>query len=121
MPRKNKEANAIDIIIGSMIKEKRMSKGMTRTELAKKIGVTHQQLEKYEKAINRISAGRLLAIAEALEVTVQSFFEGIEQHTPLPDVHSRLCIELSRVFMKIKNSQTQVALVQLARTFDCKA
>ena len=70
MARKSKFTEQIDTAIGQKIHELRISLGLSRQQLAGKIGVTHQQLQKYEKGTNRISAGRLVAIAQALGKSV---------------------------------------------------
>ncbi len=80
------------------------------------IGVTYQQAHKYERAINRISAGRLFEIAQVLGVPVSYFFAGLEQDgdrsvTP----RERMCLELARNFAQIPNERHQEALSQLAR------
>jgi transcriptional regulator with XRE-family HTH domain len=58
---------------------RRLEAGMTQTQLAQAVGVTFQQLQQYEGAINRISAGTLYQLALALDVPVQSFFDGMSR------------------------------------------
>ena len=115
MSRKNEFTTKVDTAIGVKIHELRIAMGLSREQVARKIGVTHQQLQKYEKGTNRISAGRLMAIARALDETVAFFFENIEE-SPLPSQHQRMCIELSRNFMKIKDPAHQNAINLLVRT-----
>lgn len=117
MARKNDYTVRVDNIIGERIHELRITKGLSRQQLAVKIGVTHQQLQKYEKGTNRISAGRLASIALALGKPAAFFFEDIhEEQTPLPTQHQRLCIEVSRNFMKIKDLAHQSAVSHLIKT-----
>lgn len=116
MARHSIETIAIDKKIGKRIKELRIARGLSRVQLAALIAVTQQQLQKYENASNRISAGRLVVIATALGVSVNYFFDNIATFMPLETAHERLGMELSRIFLKIKNPQQQVALVALART-----
>ena len=78
MVRNTNWIQIIDQLIGIKICSLRNTKGLSRYWLAKKIGVTQQQLDKYEKGINRISPGRLVLIAQALEVKVNFFFESLE-------------------------------------------
>ena len=66
----------MDRHVGARMRERRIMLGLTQQELAKLIGVTYQQVHKYEKGINRIAAGRLHQIAQALGVEVGYFFEG---------------------------------------------
>lgn len=117
MPRGNvEEYDQIDKLIGAKIQELRIAMGMSRHELAERIGVTHQQTQKYEKGINRISAGRLAAVADALGKPVSYFFEEIPgQTTKVPTHHQRMCIEVARNFMKIKKPLYQDAINVLVR------
>ncbi len=90
--------------------------GFTQQQLADLIGVTYQQAHKYERGINRISAGRLFEIAHVLSVPVNHFFEGLDtsegrQVSP----RERMCLELARNFAQIPNERHQEALSQLAR------
>jgi len=117
MARKSEYTERIDIIIGERIHELRISMGLSRQQLANKIDVTHQQLQKYEKGTNRISAGRLAAIAKALKKPVAFFFDSIEEEQEeLPSQHQRMCIEVSRNFLRIKNPMHQNAINLLVRT-----
>lgn len=70
--------NPIDAHVGSQVKLRRAVVGMSQTELANRLGITFQQVQKYEKGANRIGASRLYLIAEILNVPVQSFFEGAD-------------------------------------------
>lgn len=65
-----------DIQIGQRIRAQRLNSGMSQTDLADRLGVTFQQVQKYEKGLNRVGAGRLEQIAEAVGVTPAFFFDG---------------------------------------------
>ena len=71
--------NPIDAFVGSKIKLRRAVVGMSQTELANRLGITFQQVQKYEKGANRVGASRLFLISEILDVPVQSFFEGVHE------------------------------------------
>ena len=117
MARKNEFTERVDIIIGMKIHELRIAMGLSRQQLASLINVTHQQLQKYEKGTNRISAGRLAAIAKALKKPVSYFFDEIDNTGyTLPTQHQRMCIEVSRNFMRIKSPMHQNAVNLLVRT-----
>lgn len=117
MARKSEENDRIDMIVGNKIRELRMAMGMSRHELAAKIEVTHQQIQKYEKGINRVSAGRLVSIAKVLGKPLHYFVTtDNESDAPLPTHHQRMCIELTRNFMRIQNSAYQEAISTLVRT-----
>lgn len=70
--------NPIDAYVGAQIKQRRTAVGMSQTELANHLGITFQQVQKYEKGSNRVSASRLYEIAELLGVKLESFFVGVE-------------------------------------------
>jgi transcriptional regulator with XRE-family HTH domain len=71
--------NAIDRHVASRLRLRRLEVGMTQTQLAQAVGVTFQQLQKYEGATNRISAGALYQLALTLDVPVQYFFDGLSR------------------------------------------
>ena len=90
--------------------------GLTQQQLADLIGVTYQQAHKYERGINRVSAGRLFEIARVLGVTVGHFYEGLDQPEEKQITsRQRMSLELARNFAMISNSKHQEALTHLAR------
>ena len=109
-------ANDTDRHVGGRIRERRIMLGLSQQQMAELIGVTYQQAHKYERGINRISAGRLYEIAQVLGVAVNYFFEGVEsQRAPDLTARQRMCLELARNFSSIQNEKHQEALSQLAR------
>lgn len=109
-------ANDTDRHVGARIRERRIMLGFSQQQMADLIGVTYQQAHKYERGINRISAGRLYEIAQVLGVPVGYFFEGLENHrSPELSARQRMCLELARNFSSIGNERHQEALSQLAR------
>ncbi len=117
MARKNDFTIKVDTMVGMKIHELRISMGLSRQQLAEKIGVTHQQLQKYEKGTNRISVGRLALIAQSMVKPVAYFLEGIhDDPVELPTQHQRMCIEVSRNFLRIKNPMNQNAVNNLIKT-----
>ncbi len=91
--------------------------GLSQQQLAQMIGVTYQQAHKYERGLNRISAGRLYEIALVLNVPVSWFFEGLDTEVPAVELsqRQRMCLELARNFAAIDNQKHQEALSQMAR------
>ena len=69
-------ANNVDQYVGLRIRERRQQRGVTQQELARALGISYQQVQKYENGTNRVSAGRLYILAQALDLTVSDFFEG---------------------------------------------
>ena len=72
-----KSPNQIDKHIGSRVRARRIMLGMSQKRLADALGLTFQQVQKYEKGVNRIGASRLLQIAGILDVSIEFFFEGL--------------------------------------------
>lgn len=110
-------ATDTDRHVGMRIRERRIMLGLSQQQMAEMIGVTYQQTHKYERGINRISAGRLFEIAQVLKVPVSYFFEGLNEEpgeTDLP-TRQRMCLELARNFAQIDSEKHQEALSQMAR------
>ena len=68
----------VDVHVGKRVRHQRWTIGMTQQQLAERVGIKFQQIQKYETGMNRISASRLWDIADALEVPVAFFFEGLD-------------------------------------------
>ena len=101
--------------VGIRIREQRVMLGLSQQQVTELIGVTYQQAHKYERGINRISAGRLFEIAQVLRVPVGYFFEGLGDLdcVDLP-TRQRMCLEVARNFAQIENERHQEALSQIA-------
>ena len=82
MPESTKTIRDVDIHVGKRIRHLRLMKGVTQQQLADRIGIKFQQVQKYETGANRVSASRMWDIAVALEVPVSTFFEGIDGQSP---------------------------------------
>jgi len=115
-PNKGRSIAAIDDHVGGRIRERRLMLGLTQQQLAEMIGVTYQQAHKYERGINRVSAGRLFEIAHALSAPITYFFEGIGEEGPRPILpHQRTLLEITRNIAEIRNEKHREAISQLAR------
>jgi len=79
MSKAKKQPNPIDIHVGRRIRAQRNARNMTQQQLARQIGVTFQQIQKYEKGTNRVSASRLQEISEKLNVPVAFFYASPEE------------------------------------------
>jgi len=102
--------------VGQRIRERRTMLGLTQQQLADLIGVTYQQAHKYERGINRVSAGRLYELARVLSVDVGFFFERIDDaETETLPARQRMCLDLARNFARIRDERQQEALAQLTR------
>jgi transcriptional regulator with XRE-family HTH domain len=111
----------IDQMVSLRIRQRRIMLGLTQQQMAELIGVTYQQAHKYETGINRISAGRLFQIAQALGVGIAYFYEDVEPGRGdagnvvelMPQ--QRMLLELARNFSSIPSKKHQEALCSLAR------
>lgn len=79
-----KKPDPVDVLVGQNIKLHRLAKSMSQEELAHRLGLTFQQLQKYERGINRVGGGRLFRIASILGIEISNFFEGAERADPRP-------------------------------------
>ena len=127
MPQKS--PNPTDKHVGGRVRMRRMMLGMSQTELGNNIGLTFQQVQKYEKGTNRIGAGRLQQIARILKVPVAFFFEGSPREggaasetdqAPLPSyVNDFLAtsdgLALTKAFMQIKDANLRRRIVSLVQ------
>jgi transcriptional regulator with XRE-family HTH domain len=108
-----------DAEIGRRVRTLRMERGLSQTALADALGITFQQVQKYEKGVNRISSGRLLRIAEFLKVPIAFFFEALETNQMgSPGVDFRLyqtvdTIRLVHAYSAIKDRGIQLKLLLL--------
>ena len=118
-----RRSDARDNEVGRRVRTQRLTKGLSQTELGEKIGVTFQQVQKYEKGTNRIGAGRLSRIAEVLEVPVTYFFPsedeptlpgGDEESSPFSLLSTSGAIQLVRAYSRIQGGNARAALVQIA-------
>lgn len=119
-----RRAGAEDIEIGRKIRALRMERGLSQSGLADGIGLTFQQVQKYEKGANRVSAGRLQRIAELLNVPVMFFYSGMGVRTKKHDarsialalVQTKGAMRLLRSYSDISSRTTKYALVVLAES-----
>ena len=115
----NDLAKKVDNQVGRQIRKQRNLMGLTQEQLADALGISYQQVQKYETAANRVSAGRLFEIAAKLDTDIGSFFEGLDPSLAItPAVHggkTRSTVELVRSFGKIGDSAVRAAVVGLIK------
>ena len=126
MPKK--QANPIDIQVGNRVRIRRMLIGMSQERLGDLLGLTFQQVQKYEKGVNRIGAGRLFEVARILNVPVDFFYEGVNgaggqpgvaegESAPVMEfVSSGEGLQLSLAFMKIKDAKVRKRVLDLVKS-----
>ncbi|MES1199182.1 MAG: helix-turn-helix transcriptional regulator [Pseudomonadota bacterium] len=120
-------ANAIDRRLGQRVRTRRLEIGMSQERLAELLGVTFQQVQKYEKGVNRIAASRLFDISAALDMTIARFFEGLNPTKGARGVaeegndfiHDALATpegaQLMSLFASIKSVKVRRRVVELVR------
>jgi transcriptional regulator with XRE-family HTH domain len=112
-------ARRVDDHVGERIRERRTELGRTQEELGRALAISYQQVQKYETAANRVSAGRLYELARELEVEISYFFEGYEEDAavrPMPHGgHNRAAIDLVRNFMEIANEDVRASVGALLK------
>ena len=118
----SKSQSEIDAHIGARIREARLlTKGadgslMTQTELGKAVGVSFQQIQKYENGSNRIMGSRLWAIASVLNRPISYFFESLDQADPKPDI-SDSAIVTARMFHELPEGDVKRHVYRLIKSF----
>ncbi len=126
-----KKPNPIDIHVGSRLRLRRNMLGMSQERLGESLGITFQQIQKYEKGTNRVGASRLQAISSILSVPVSFFFEdapgqdgtvskGMAEDGPatyVADVMSSAeGLQLNRAFSRIANPKVRRRIVELVKS-----
>ncbi|WP_375228464.1 helix-turn-helix domain-containing protein [Roseobacter sp. S98] len=116
-------AHLVDVHVGKKIRQRRWLVGMTQQKLAEAVGIKFQQIQKYETGANRVSASRLWDIADALEVDVAFFFEGLKSDgaeetqadaIPADMMGDKEAMDLVRSYYAIPENQRR-RLFELAR------
>jgi transcriptional regulator with XRE-family HTH domain len=113
---KPRSAGKPDVELGKRIQLRRLEQHMSQTELGDKVGVSFQQVQKYEKGINRVGAARLQQIAAALDVPVTFFYDGdgkTREVESLLFLSSAFSLRLLRAYAKIKDRTVQRQFVSL--------
>ena len=131
--RGTRRPNPIDIHVGSRVRLRRMILSMSQEKLAEKLGLTFQQVQKYEKGINRIGASRLYDLSRVLGVAVQFFFDdapvanatnhataGFAEQSGdnyiVDFLNTRDGMELNRAFLRITDAKVRRSIVDLVRS-----
>jgi transcriptional regulator with XRE-family HTH domain len=120
-----RRADNRDAEVGRRVRSRRLECRLSQTELADRIGVTFQQVQKYEKGVNRIGAGRLQRISEALEVPISFFFSGSTSGNATREaaggaesifgfMQTSGSVRIVKAFHKIKSRKARQLLVEMA-------
>ena len=116
-----RRAEAGDAVVGQNIRVHRLARRMSQSALADAIGITFQQVQKYEKGVNRVGAGRLVRVGEALDVPVSFFFGATDAGSEdtraiLGFLDTSYSLRLLRAFSRIPQGEVQRALVDLVES-----
>lgn len=131
--RNSRRANSIDIHVGGRVRLRRMVLGMSQEKLGEQLGLTFQQVQKYEKGVNRIGAGRLFDLSHVLGVPIQFFYEDAPLYQHDNDHHggfaersgendvvdflsTREGLELNKAFVRISDTRVRRSLLELIRS-----
>jgi transcriptional regulator with XRE-family HTH domain len=122
--REKKEGlNDVDVFVGQRLRELRMLAGLSQSDVAAALGLTFQQLQKYERGFNRVSASRLFKLAQFFRVPVSVFFEGLDEREAGGGaaveeadntLRSREALMLARYFQNIRDPLVRSAIRELA-------
>jgi transcriptional regulator with XRE-family HTH domain len=128
--RSSRRANPVDVHVGSRVRLRRMLLGMSQEKLGEHLGLTFQQIQKYEKGINRIGASRLFELSKVLAVPVQFFYEELPvsggrargfaeqpESYAVEFLASREGLELNKAFARITDPRVRRSIVELVRSF----
>lgn len=131
--RNSRRANLMDMHVGSRVRLRRMVLGMSQEKLGEQLGLTFQQVQKYEKGVNRIGAGRLFDLSNVLGVPIQFFYEdapaqamgsghGQEGFADAPGesdvvdfLSTREGLELNKAFVRISDARVRRSILDLVR------
>lgn len=131
--RNARRANPMDAHVGSRVRLRRMLLGMSQEKLGEQLGLTFQQVQKYEKGVNRIGASRLFDLAQVLNVPIQFFYDeappgdttglhalGMSERPQegfvIDFLSSREGLELNKAFVRISDPKVRRAVVDLVRS-----
>ncbi len=130
----------VDVHVGARLRVRRTLLGMTQTKLGDQLGVSFQQMQKYERGTNRISSSRLYDLARVLDVPIEFFFDEMHNtvkasspaakrhgrvkkppsYEPNP-MHKRETLELVRAYYKIKDADVRQMLYEFTKTLGAEA
>ncbi|MES2843846.1 MAG: helix-turn-helix transcriptional regulator [Pseudomonadota bacterium] len=108
----------VDAHVGKRIRHRRWMVGMTQQQLADKVGIKFQQIQKYETGMNRVSASRLWDISDALGVTIGFFFEGLDDAREAARATTQGDIMADKEALELVRSYYAIPEAQRRRLFD---
>ncbi|AHA27436.1 helix-turn-helix domain-containing protein [Candidatus Liberibacter americanus] len=125
MIKNKKSPNPIDINVGKRIRFRRTILGMSQEKLGDSLGITFQQVQKYEKGTNRVGASRLQSIAKALDIPISFFFDvapainsesSSEENSVIDFLSSSEGLQLNRYFVRIQDVRARQKIIELVKS-----
>ena len=115
-PNSIKKPHPVDVFVGQKIRKIRKNRGLSQTQLGNGVGVTFQQVQKYERGTNRIGSSRLFKISSELKVPVGSLFDGVEDVVPEHDVYDGIeeGKNLQSLYNQIRDPNIRKQLIEIA-------
>ncbi len=115
--RRSSDEVDFDKHVGQRLRERRIVLGLSQSDIARGLGITYQQFQKYETGFNRISAGRLYGCAQLLDVPPEYFFEGLEgSDSGAPDeTRSDEALKLAQAYYSIDDPAKRLQVRKLVR------
>jgi transcriptional regulator with XRE-family HTH domain len=114
-----RSANPLDVAIGARLRVRRRAAGLSQQKLAERLGVTFQQVQKYERGSNRIAGSTLIGIAEALETPASYFLGegagGVIEDEAMVNIAQRGASDLLKQYVHIRSPKIRAAVQQLVR------
>jgi transcriptional regulator with XRE-family HTH domain len=123
-----KSPHPVDVYVGGRVRFRRSLIGMSQDKLGDALGLTFQQVQKYEKGVNRIGASRIFEIAKVLDVPIEFFFDGFDGHRVahgfaesddgqfMQMLHSPEAVQLCRYFADISDPKVKKRVLELVKT-----
>ena len=115
--KRPKRPTPVDVAVGRNVRLWRMARGLSQAQLAQRLGVTFQQLQKYEVGANRVGTGRLVKVAAVLRVPITALFEGTESADPsrslLALMSDSRSFRLAQAFAAIQDIRGRLSIVNL--------
>jgi transcriptional regulator with XRE-family HTH domain len=107
-----------DVHVGHRLREVRIMRGLTQTQLGERLGISFQQVQKYEKGTNRIGSSRIWDMCGILDVPVSFFFEGLGDDKSDDEKISRRALQLAKELDRIADDDVKTNFLQLLKVYN---
>lgn len=111
-----KEPHPVDVYVGKRLRMRRKLLGLSQDDLGKQVGITFQQIQKYERGVNRMGASRLWEFAQALQISEAYFFDGYNNDQAGDDLHSEENEKLLTVYYHIADPMLRSKAIRILET-----